>query len=295
MTNNLNYFLNQNKQIEDIDLTNNFSSDIQSVNFLTDNSLNIQNVFSNTNEVTNQDDIRDDDVYYLKNGIKKDVIKKDECKKRRVSYRNKVDLKKEEKVLSVRGRKKKDSNEKGNHNKYIFDNILKKMKTLGMNSCLKFLNEIIKEMYGASDNDTFWKFEKMKQIQYNSSNIKFNREFFYTTLKEILSNEISSKCKRKKKDHNKKLIERLLNEENIERRMFFERVLNFKFIDVLNYLNGKREGLDELKGLELNDIQWKGIKNDKDYLSIFYDNMNNIEIILKNKSSRNRNNKNGNQ
>ena len=75
----------------------------------------------------------------------------------------------------------------------------------------------------------------------------------------------------------------------------FERVLNFKFIDVLNYLNGKRKGLDELKGLELNDIQWKGIKNDKDYLSIFYDNMNNIEIILKNKSSRNRNNKNGNQ
>ena len=89
MINNLNHFLNQNKQIEDIDLTNNFSSDIQSVNFLTENSLNIQNVFSNTNEYTNPDDIRDDDVYYLKNGIKKDVIKKDECKKRRFKERRK--------------------------------------------------------------------------------------------------------------------------------------------------------------------------------------------------------------
>ena len=291
ISNNLNYFLNSNIQIDDIDLTNNFSSETPITTSLTENILNIQNIFPNTNENTNPDDSKDDDAFlYRKTEVKIDVKKKDECTKRRKSYRIKMDVKKKEKVSTVKGRKKKNSNEKGNHTKYTFDNILKKIKTLGMNSYLKFLNKRIEEIY--QKKDRFWKLEKIKQYQYNSSNIKFNREFFYKTLKEILSEEISDKCKRKKKNQNKILIERLLNEEKIEKRIIFERILNIKFIDVLNYLNGKRKDLDELKGLEYDDTIWKNIKDNQEYYPIFCANMNNIEIILKNKISRNRNNKN---
>ena len=47
---------------------------------------------------------------------------------------------------------------------------------------------------------------KIKQSQVANSNVKFNQQFLYKKLKDIFSEDVSAKCTRYSKDHNKKLI-----------------------------------------------------------------------------------------
>lgn len=55
---------------------------------------------------------------------------------------------------------------------------------------------------------------KINQSQVVNSNVKFNQQFLYKKLKDIFSEDVSAKCTRYNKDHNKKLINSLLNEKD---------------------------------------------------------------------------------
>jgi hypothetical protein len=60
------------------------------------------------------------------------------------------------------------------------------------------------------------------------------KTFFGKTLKDIYSNGISISNKYKKNNeakHNKIVIEKLVNDENLEIREKFTKILNLKFID----------------------------------------------------------------
>ena len=121
-----------------------------------------------------------------------------------------------------------------------------------------------------------------------NSNILYNRNFFNKTLKEIFSDDVSTKCKTIKIIHNNNIIQKLLNEEDEEKRQYFEKILNYKFIDVIKYLRGEIEGLEEFEGLEIYDISWNKIQEDENFLKYFIINMNIIEILLLIKKPRNR-------
>jgi hypothetical protein len=78
------------------------------------------------------------------------------------------------------------------------------------------------------------------------------KTFFGKTLKDIYLNDIAISNKYKKNNeakHNKIVIEKLLNDENLEIREKFTKILNLKFIDFLNHLSGNTT-IKELEGFE---------------------------------------------
>jgi hypothetical protein len=189
-------------------------------------------------------------------------------------------------IKKAKGRKLKNSKEQGFHNKFTFDNIIRKIKAISMQSFFNFFNNKIKEVYKDSEVKSLWGLKKLNQSQIKNSNIEYNRLFFEKSLKDIFSDDITTKWKTEGRDHNKKLIEKLLNEENKGKKIIFEKILNYKFIDIVKYLRGEREGLDELKGLDFDEYMWNKIKKDENYLIIFKNNMKNIEKLIQNKKPR---------
>ena len=171
------------------------------------------------------------------------------------------------------------------HNKYTFDNVLRKIKNLSLKSYLHFLNNKIKEKYKNSYIN--WKLYVLNHSQAANSNIEFNRDSFDTTLKEIFSDDVSTKCKTQKRFQNKIVIQKLLNEKDEEKRNYFEKILNCKFIDIVKYLRGDKEGLDELEGLQYHEKTWNKIRENKNFSEYFIINMANIEKLLYIKKPRN--------
>ena len=84
------------------------------------------------------------------------------------------------------------------------------------------------------------------------------------------------------------MFNKLLNGKNIEKRNILESILNLKFIDVVDYIVGKRNDLIQLYELSLPIALLEEISIDKDYSDILYDTMKNLEKILNEKKSRNR-------
>ena len=172
---------------------------------------------------------------------------------------------------------------KNEHNKYTFDNIIRKIKNLVLNSSLIFLNKKLLEKYKDSKLILY----VMDHFKASNSNILFNRVYLNKTLKEIFSDNVSTKCKTTKIKHNEN-IQNLSNEEDDEKRKYFEKILNYKFIDVVKYLRGEKEGLDGLRGLEFYDVSWNKIQKDKNFFKYFLINMAYIEELLQIKNPRNR-------
>ena len=197
--------------------------------------------------------------------------------------------------INKRGRKLKTSNEKGNHNKKSFDNLLKRIKHSLLKGLKILINIKIKEIYQDNKDDKVdKKLLTLDQTETNNSSIEFNKIFIYKSIKEIFSGKLTTKYKSKKDTleiHNKDLINKLLSGKDIEKRIIFESIFNLKFIDVVNYIIGQRNDLTQLYGLKLTDNLLEEISIDEDYSEILYDTMKNLEKILNSKKSRNRSKK----
>ena len=189
-----------------------------------------------------------------------------------------------------RGRKTKDSEERGTHNKESFDNLTRKIKVLDLKSFLDYFNNKIKDIYKDSESKSSWKLEKLNQSQVSKANLEYNRIFFKKTLKEIFSDTITSKWKKKDTNHNKMIINYLLNEEDETKRKIFEKILNSTFLDLLKYLRGEKEGLEYFEGLKFDEFMLSNITKDENYYKKFINTMNNIEKLIYEKKSRKRKN-----
>ena len=204
----------------------------------------------------------------------------------------KVDITK----ITKRGRKLKISNEIGNHNKKSFDNLLRRLKHSLLKGLIIFINIKIKETHEDDKKQLPPpKILTLNQKDANNSSIAFNKKFIYKSIKEIFSSKLTTKYKSKKDDleiYNKDLINKLLSEKDIEKRNIFESILNVKFIDVVNYIIGKRNDLTQLYGLKLTDNLLEDMSIDEEYSEKIFDIMRNLEKILNEKKSRNRSKKN---
>ena len=94
------------------------------------------------------------------------------------------------------GRKKKNSFEVGNHNKYTADNIIRKCKTVMINILFNFINKTIKDTYkkGYENSWGHKKLMKMNQSQIISSSVQENKSFLNKKLKDIFSENLSKSC-----------------------------------------------------------------------------------------------------
>ena len=131
------------------------------------------------------------------------------------------------------GRKNKDSNETGDHNKFSNDNIVKKIKTNFFSTILIFINSVIQD-----------KDKKLLNISGEFSKYSkadFNKELLHKSLKEIFSTNISGKYRNYGNDYNKKMIEKLLNDEDIKKRNFYETLFNLTFLDCIKHIRGDKK------------------------------------------------------
>lgn len=185
------------------------------------------------------------------------------------------------------GRKKKNSNEKSNHTKYSEDNIIRKIKSSVLNIIYIFLNASIYYSYNGNLGRGILKKELKKNNQKQIVNLKNNKEFLNKNLGDIFSEDISSKFTCYQKDHNRKLIQSLLNADNYEIRVKFKILFSFTFLDCLNHLR-KKIYYPELEGLGSLDNLYDKFKDDEEYLELFKYYIYNMEKIVMSKKNRNR-------
>jgi hypothetical protein len=226
-----------------------------------ENSLINQNTL-NINE-DNTEDINDK-LYFIGNKRKLD-------NKNNFTLFTLKNLDIDEKMSEFKNIEKKMSMSEGKivHNEYRFDNGSNKVKKITLKSSLSFINKKIKEKYECPEEQKDLKLYVMKDTQASNSDTIFNRIFINKTLKEIFSHEVSEKCKKVSRDHNKIAINKLLNDKDEEKRNYFNKIFNLKFIDALKYLRGETEGLEILEGLEFDKVCWNKIQKNENYSRYF--------------------------
>ena len=113
------------------------------------------------------------------------------------------------------------------------------------------------------------------------------------SLKDIFSENISSRFKNYPPTHNKELIESLINEIDDEKRIYFNKLFNLTFFDCLKYFIDDMIFTNELNGFKkFSSI--KGIieqKQGKEYVDLLLYYFKNFKEIINNKKPRKMNKK----
>ena len=226
--------------------------------------------------------------------IKKDNYIKDKksIEEIQMKVKQKIYLKRPFKEKKTLGRKRKLDEGLGEHNKFSDDNILRKCKHAVLNSILNFINKKIKTVYSNEDEMILKekKLLKLKQNQSINSKANYNKTFINKTIKEIFSENISSKYSRHPPSHNKHIIEILINESDEIKKSTFTKIFSLTFLDCLNHFRGSII-LDDLQGMnQVNNYIKEGkIGNaDEEYCTIFNYFINNFENIIMAKKPRKR-------
>ena len=193
---------------------------------------------------------------------------------------------KEKKVL---GRKKKENEGLGEHNKFSDDNIIRKIKHVILDNVMKFINKKIHIIYSYQNEKEKKERElfKLKQNSKISSRINYNKEFLNKKLVEIFSGDISSKYSRFPTNHNKELIKSLVNENDEKKKILFNKIFNLSFLDCLNHFRGSKK-IEELEGVSNLDNYLKSKKTNfnEEYSNLFKYFVNNYEKVIIEKKSR---------
>ena len=193
---------------------------------------------------------------------------------------------KEKKVL---GRKKKENEGLGEHNKFSDDNIIRKIKHVILDSVMKFINKKIHNLYSYESQKEKKERQlfKLKQNSKISSRINYNKEFLDKKLVEIFYDDISSKYSRFPTNHNKELINSLINEKDEKKKIIFNKIFNLSFVDCLNHFRGSKT-IEELEGISNLDNYLKAKKMivNEEYSNLFKYFVNNYEKVIMEKKSR---------
>ena len=203
----------------------------------------------------------------------------------------------ETKKNKLLGRKKKDSEEKGAHNKYSEDNIIRKIKQNITNALRIFINLKIKEYLDLSKitvNGT--KYKKMEIIKINQdqvvdSNVENNKKLLTKKIKEYFRVERSGNFSKYPNNFNELLIQKLYEIDNDKKVVG---ILEMTFLESLRYYRMDEDIMNDpnyfcLKGLENSFLEFKNeLLEDNDEL--YYDKLiyyiKNFETIILKKKGR---------
>ena len=172
----------------------------------------------------------------------------------------------------------------GKHNKFTDDNLIQEIKQTLMSNIFDYINTTLKKIYKKSNKQLL----KINQKQIKSSTVENNIKFLDKSLKDFFSDNISTKYTKYNLDYNNKLIESLLNEENEELKIFFEKLFNLAILDCLKHFRYEEE-IKELDGLERLDDSYIKFEKKNDYemyKKIFEFYVRNFEKIIKMKKGR---------
>jgi hypothetical protein len=171
--------------------------------------------------------------------------------------------------------------------------MIRKCKHLVINNCIEFLNFQIKKIYhnNIGEGILIKKILDINQIQKSDNKLESTKLFLNKKLSEIFSVDISSKYTSFLPDHNKILISRLLNEEDIEKREKFQKIFNLTFADCIQLFLGNNNKYIEFKGFPVLDEIKDELNEDNEYLEKIKNFLLNFEDIIKHKKPRKRNKK----
>ena len=177
-----------------------------------------------------------------------------------------------------------DSNENEKvHDRFSDDNMRKKGKNLILKCLLEFINDKIKVEYnnniGHGESEKSLKI--LSQKYKKKATVDSDRNFMNKKLGEIFSQDISDRFCKYSLDHNKLVIESLINEEDEMKRNYFIKLFNLTFRDCLMHLSGDNN-FQELEGFKsLTDIKdYLLKKNDVGYVEYFIDYIKNFEKMI---------------
>jgi len=254
------FFLLEQNEINSIFDTQNINESW--INIPLDDEDNMRIYYNNSFQLPKNNNIKDLDFN------RKFISKKRkgrEDKDNTINNKNKINF---ETGTKKRGRKKVGEipNEKSKHDKLSDDNKIRKIKGFLLEYILKKLNESIKFSSG--------RFRPLNKTMKESLKKSENVALLDAYIKDIFSNTKMNKVSEKKGESNKKLIEKIY-EENIEIDTI--RILNLKFRDALNQIKKNSNGLlDMIKDKEIR-IQ-NNRKNKENFNIEKY--MDDIKILL---------------
>ena len=232
------------------------------INIPFDDEDNMRIYYNNLFQLPTNNNIKELDLNRKFINIKR---KGREDKGNTINNKNKINF---ETGTKKRGRKKVGEipNEKSKHTKLSDDNKIRKIKGFLLEYILKKLNESIK--FSSS------RFRPLNKTMKESLKKSENIALLDAYIKDIFSNTKMNKVSEKKGESNKKLIEKIY-EENIE--IDTKRILNLKFRDALNQIKKNSNGLlDMIKDKEIS-IQ-NNRKNKENFNIEKY--MDDIKILL---------------
>ena len=187
------------------------------------------------------------------------------------------------------GRKRRDHNsqEVSKHNKFSDDNLRRKCKHIILDCLMEFINEKIEKLYNGNIGYNIFikQLKTLNSIQQSESNIDFNKKFLKKKLSEIFSEPISGRYSNFSPNHNKFLIEKLINEEDEIKKDYFKKLFDITFLQSINHFIGS-DNCVELDGMKcFNEI--KEQFDEIEYIKVLEFYFNNFEKILMYKKSRN--------
>ena len=223
-------------------------------------------------------------------------------------------------IIKKIGRKKKNDSDKGLHNRNSEDNIIKKIKAKLLYYLLDFINNILNVTLDNNKIISYIKTIKdikndekenlLKDLDYNKiineTKKEKNLDYLKMPLKTFLSQDISPKFSTYSADSNKKIIEKILENEKDNEIIIF--IFNLSFGDWLDIFTYKKE-LDYFGFLSKDNIniimeklnrvdklldEIYKLKNEDNYFSFFISILYNYErwfFIKKERKRKENNNK----
>ena len=204
---------------------------------------------------------------------------------------------KELKEFKLLGQKR----ESENHNKFAFDNLVRKIKSKLVSAILIILNKSLqkeekteiktplketkKQKKGDIKSECFLKPEQSIMLD---TKVKYNLDLLKMTLREIFSKNVSEKVKNYSKEHqldyNKNFIEKIKDDERKEKT---NAILDMTFLQCMEHYRGSKR-YNVLSGLEIEyekDIEQ--MSDDVEYMENFIEHLKYFEVLYANKKSRN--------
>jgi hypothetical protein len=161
----------------------------------------------------------------------------------------------EQKNYKKRGRKPINKEGIKEHDRMAADNIIKKIKTEFFKYMILFINNIISTINLIYNHKIY----KMDYELINRLNREIDLKYLNTTLKDLLSLNVSPKFTKVEPESNKNYIEKILNEKSIDETIKF--VLNMTFRDFIKIFSYKKKIRELLIEYKVNDYNIEDIYN----------------------------------
>ena len=197
--------------------------------------------------------------------------------------------------MSLLRKKREDETKynKNGHTKYSDENSRRKIKRMIINELLDFINLKIVEKYNSNIGNGMLKKKLMKinQEQIINTNIEYNQNFLNKNLKDIFSQNISGRITNYPKEQNKILINELINENDVDKKIYFQNLFELTFLDCLKYFRNDEENIKELQGMKkFSDLE-KDIEEKEgiDYAKHIFIYLNMYEKLIYKKKPKKRN------